>query len=159
MENLRQIPTYIEDSNAESVNESTIVVSSGHWHWWPAWRILTKSGLCCQTAIGWSMQWMSEYSRYDLSVVDEIFQRVTAREVVVEICGVTDDALWGAGRINVSCDNDGLNAGEHAEWTRGAGHLIHNLKMSKMKFNKVLYKNAIHLIHSIHLHILLFLHF
>ncbi len=88
---------------------------------------------------------VSEYSRYNLSVVDEIFQWVTAREVVVEICGVTDDALWGAGRINVSCDNDGLNAGEHAEWTRGAGHLIHNLKMSKMKFNKVLYKNAIHL--------------
>ncbi len=106
---------------------------------------------------------MSEYSRYNLSVVDEIFQRVTAREVVVEICGVTDDALWGAGRINVSCDNDGLNAGEHAEWTRGAWHLIHNLKMSKMKFNKVLYKNAIHLnlfyyfyIFKIHFYLIIF---
>lgn len=144
MKNLRQIPTYIEDSNAESVNESTVVVSSGHWHWWPAWRILTKSGLLLSYC-HWSMQRMSEYSRYNRSVVDEIFQRVTASEVVVEICGVTDDALWGAGRINVSCDNDGLNAGEHAEWTRGAGHLIHNLKMFKLKFNKVLYKNAIHL--------------
>lgn len=65
--------------------------------------------------------------------------------MIVEVCGVTDDALWRAGCINVSSDNDGLNAGEHAEWTRGAGHLIHNLKMSKGKFNKALYKSAIHL--------------
>ena len=48
----------------------------------------------------------SIHSRHDLGVVEQVLQWVAAGEVVVQVCGVADDAHRGAGRVDEACDDD-----------------------------------------------------
>lgn len=65
-------------------------------------------------------------SRHYLCVVDEVLQGIAAGEVIVQVCGVTDDALGRARRVDEACDDHRLDFGEGAEHCRCWG-LVHNL--------------------------------
>lgn len=46
------------------------------------------------------------HSRHNLCVVEQVFQRVAAGEVIVDVCGVADQPLVRLGCINVPCDDN-----------------------------------------------------
>lgn len=74
---------------------------------------------------------LNRYSRHNLRVVDQVLQRVSAGEVVVEVCGVADEACVRPGGVYVPCDDNRLDAEEAAEWTCGVRGLIHYLRQKK----------------------------
>ena len=49
---------------------------------------------------------MESYSRHNLCVVDQVFQRVSAGEVIVEVCGVADQPLVSSGCVNEPGDDN-----------------------------------------------------
>lgn len=49
------------------------------------------------------------HSRYNLSVIDQILQRVSAGEVIVEVGRVADKSLVGPGRVYVPGNDDRLD--------------------------------------------------
>lgn len=67
------------------------------------------------------------HSRHNLSVIDQILQRVSAGEVVVEVRRVADESLVGPGRVDVPGDDDRLDSQEAAERPGGVRRFIHNL--------------------------------
>lgn len=74
------------------------------------------------------------HSRHNLSVIDQILQRVSAGEVVVEVRRVADESLVGPGRVDVPGDDDRLDSQEAAERPGGVRHFIHNLNKREQKY-------------------------
>lgn len=49
---------------------------------------------------------VGRYSRYYLCVVDQVLQGVTAGKVIIEVCGVADQALVRSGCVYIACDDN-----------------------------------------------------
>lgn len=74
------------------------------------------------------------HSRHNLSVIDQILQRVSAGEVVMEVRRVADESLVGPGRVDVPGNDDRLDTQEAAERPGGVRRFIHNLNEREQKY-------------------------
>lgn len=53
---------------------------------------------------------IGSYSRHYLCVVDQVLQGVTAGEVIIEVCGVADQALVRSRCVYIACDDNRLDS-------------------------------------------------